>query len=188
MRASPAIVWTSVEFFRLWQQLCERGQTIWHAKKLPEDLAKVYFHVEFVCPFCPSSGYRDGILSNRAIFVFTSSDLRCHREFSPHDDISMVTRSYLIALWWVPTADQTNATRPDQAILSWSGSVGMGERGRSTLIGVGLPWSVAIWLPTQQFLACQKISCRELENYVVRYFVQWPGGGGGLGRLFCCFL
>ena len=39
----------------------------------------------------------------------------------------------------VPTADQINSIKPDQAIGYWSGTVGMIDRawsGRSTLVGV----------------------------------------------------
>ncbi|KAH3833826.1 hypothetical protein DPMN_107142 [Dreissena polymorpha] len=34
-------------------------------------------------------------------------------------------------LSWVPTADQINSIKPDQALRYWSGSVGMSGRGRS---------------------------------------------------------
>ncbi|KAH3859149.1 hypothetical protein DPMN_101865 [Dreissena polymorpha] len=32
-------------------------------------------------------------------------------------------------LSWVPTADQINSIKPDQAVMYWSGSVGMSGRG-----------------------------------------------------------
>ncbi|KAH3739434.1 hypothetical protein DPMN_046086 [Dreissena polymorpha] len=42
-------------------------------------------------------------------------------------------------LSWVPTADQINSIKPDQAVGYWSGSVGMSGRGRS--IELGRVWS-----------------------------------------------
>ncbi|KAH3897322.1 hypothetical protein DPMN_021510 [Dreissena polymorpha] len=54
-------------------------------------------------------------------------------------------------LSWVPTADQINSIKPDQAVGYWSGSVGMsgqGRPGRSALVG----------LPIRYFFTCQKIS------------------------------
>ena len=54
VRASWSIVSPPVEFFRLRQQLREWWQNLWHAKKLQEDIAKVHFRVELVCPFYPS--------------------------------------------------------------------------------------------------------------------------------------
>ena len=79
VRASLAIVWSPVDFLRLRQHLRELGQNLWHVKKFPEDNTMVGFRVEFVSPSCPSWGHRDGILTDRAVFVFTSCDHRCYR-------------------------------------------------------------------------------------------------------------
>ncbi|KAH3720116.1 hypothetical protein DPMN_063009 [Dreissena polymorpha] len=54
-----------------------------------------------------------------------------------------------IALSWIPTADQINSIKPDQAIGYWSGSVGMSGRGRSGR-------SALVGLPTRYFLTFQK--------------------------------
>ncbi|KAH3714936.1 hypothetical protein DPMN_057639 [Dreissena polymorpha] len=39
---------------------------------------------------------------------------------------------------WVPTADQINSIKPDQAVEYWSGSVGMSGRGWSDLVAIEL--------------------------------------------------
>jgi len=52
-------------------------------------------------------------------------------------------------LCYVPTADPINLIKPDQAIGSWSGSVGMSDR-------EGLPWSASLGLSTRIFLTCRK--------------------------------
>lgn len=81
MRASSVIVWPPVDLFRLLQQPLERGAKSLACPIIARRPCKGFFHVEFVCQFFSSSGHRDGILSNRVIFVFTSSDLRCNRVF-----------------------------------------------------------------------------------------------------------
>ncbi|KAH3866398.1 hypothetical protein DPMN_029460 [Dreissena polymorpha] len=57
----------------------------------------------------------------------------------------------LTASSWVPTADQINSIKPDQAVEYWSGLVGMSGRGRSGR-------SALFGLPTRYFLTCQTIS------------------------------
>ena len=56
-------------------------QNLWHVKKFQEGLAKMRFRIEFVSPSCPSWGHREGILSYRVVFVFSSCDHRWHRAF-----------------------------------------------------------------------------------------------------------
>ena len=64
----------------LWQ-LREWRQNLWHVKikKFPEDHTMVRFLVGFVSSSDPSCGHRDGILSHRVVFVFSSCNHRCHR-------------------------------------------------------------------------------------------------------------
>ncbi|KAH3782110.1 hypothetical protein DPMN_160021 [Dreissena polymorpha] len=51
-----------------------------------------------------------------------------------------MTTTYLMSILsvsksWVPTANQINSIKPDQAVGNWSGSVGMSGRGRSVELG-----------------------------------------------------
>ena len=55
------------------------AQNLWHVKKFQEGLAKLRFRAEFVSPSCPPWGHREGILSDRVVFVFPSCDHRWHR-------------------------------------------------------------------------------------------------------------
>ena len=57
------------------------GQNLWHVKKFTEGLTKVRFRFEFVSPSCPSWGHREGILSNRVVFVFSLCDHRWHQTY-----------------------------------------------------------------------------------------------------------
>lgn len=66
-----------MDFLRLRQQLRERRQNLWDVKKFPEDHMMVRFRVGFVNPSYPSCGHRDGILSHRVHFVFSSCDHQC---------------------------------------------------------------------------------------------------------------
>ena len=105
----------------------EWWKNLWHAKELPECLAKVPFRVDVMYPSCPSCGYRDGILPNRVIFVFPSCDHRCRRACFPHEGNTKEIRSCLIAL-----GRQHDAVKPSQfrrvAIVLWYDGIWMGPQ------------------------------------------------------------
>ena len=67
-------------------------------QKLQEDLAKIHFRVEFVCPFCPTSGQPKGILPDRVIFVFSSCDHWCYWAFFASRRQYGGTRSCLVVV------------------------------------------------------------------------------------------
>ncbi|KAH3734424.1 hypothetical protein DPMN_040864 [Dreissena polymorpha] len=55
---------------------------------------------------------------------------------SVHEDLawSSMIKPVMLTIFhlsWVPTADQINSIKPDQAVGYWSGSVGMSDQGRS---------------------------------------------------------
>ncbi|KAH3808236.1 hypothetical protein DPMN_136589 [Dreissena polymorpha] len=88
------------------------------------------------------------------------------------------TCHYYTSDHWVPTADQINSIKPDQAVVYWSGSVGMSGRGRSGR-------SALVGLPTRYFLTCQKIlSCgrrSRSEDRVDREAIGSPE----IGKMSC---
>ena len=77
-KPSSPIVWPPVVFSRLRQQLRERRQNLWHAKKFTEVLAKAN-----LLHSCVHFALREAIeiLSNRDFFVITSYDHRWYQEF-----------------------------------------------------------------------------------------------------------